>query len=131
MSDRRRGSDSESGYFAEWFRRTVENHNMSGGDVARALGVSDGTVSRWSTGKVIPSFEACIAIGQLFHVNGLAVAVTAGRIGSEMVGGQSRLPLPAVHAPRERIVEHLIKTPGLTQDDKESLMEWYDRRYPE
>ncbi|MGW6255397.1 helix-turn-helix domain-containing protein [Streptomyces sp. NPDC055085] len=117
-------------YFAEWFRRTLDNFGMSGGEVARSLNVSDGTVSRWNTGKSSPSVNACIQLGHLFNVNGLALAVTAGTI-TEDIAGVGKLPLPANKVARERVHEHFRKTPGLTDEDKRMLMEWYNRRFPD
>jgi len=55
--------------FATNLRRLLHFEHRSGKDGAKALGVTNATISRWLTGKRYPSAQALIAIERLYGVS--------------------------------------------------------------
>jgi transcriptional regulator with XRE-family HTH domain len=113
-------------YFAEWLTRTLSERGISGGEVARALDVNDSAVSRWRNGKATPGLESVMALADYLGVNPVALAVTAGLMKTRQVK-VARLPLPDDTKSRAMVREQIMNIRGLTTQEKDALMETYDR----
>jgi len=103
----------------------MSNQHMSGRDVAVKVGVHDSAVSRWRRGLGAPNMEAMAALANMFNVEPLSLAVLAGLV-SEKVAGVPPAPMPEPVAQREEVRARLLDMPGLTMDERQSLLERYD-----
>lgn len=122
-----RQKNHDRAYFAEWLNRTLANKDITGGDVKRALEVSDAAVSKWRNGHGRPSLETTMKLASFLEVNGLRLAVTVGHM-TPVEAGVERLPLPADTSRRAAVEEQIRKITGLTEADKEALLKTLDRR---
>lgn len=122
---RKKNFDRE--YFAEWLNRTIANRDMSGGDVARAIEVSEASVSKWRNGHGRPALDTTMKLASLLEVNGLRLAVTTGHM-TPVEAGVERLPLPADTTRRAAVEEQIRRITGLTEADKEALLKTLDGR---
>lgn len=114
-------------YFAEWLTRTLANRGFSGGEVARAIGVNGAAVSRWRNGKGTPGIGSCVRLASFLGVDPIRLAVTAGLMSAEDVRYEP-LPLPEQTAKREQVREQIMKITGLTDGEKTSLLDAWERR---
>lgn len=113
-------------YFAEWLSRTLSEREISGGEVARALGVNDSAVSRWRNGKILPSLEALMELADFLDVSPLRLAVTAGRI-KEKQAGVPRLELPEDTKKRNLVRGQIMGIRGLTTEERQVLIDAYEQ----
>lgn len=113
-------------YFATWLDRTLTERGIAGGEVARALGVNDSAVSRWRNGKAVPGLESVTKLAEFLEVNPVGLVVTAGLMKPE-VAGVEPLPLPDDTKTRSMVKSQIMAIRGLTTEEKESLMEAYDK----
>lgn len=113
-------------YFAEWLSRTLAERDIAGGEVARALGVNDSAISRWKNGKASPGLDSVMKLAEFLEVNPVALAVTAGLMKSDQVGVE-KLPLPEDTRARERIRDQIMSIRGLTTEEKQVLMDTYEK----
>lgn len=116
----------QSNYFAEWLDRTLTEQGVSGSSVARAVGVSDGVVSRWRNGKGKISLENARKLAGFFEVDALRMVVTAGLLASEEVGVEP-LPIPQDTRTRQLVKDQIMNIRLLGKEDKRILIEAYDR----
>lgn len=114
-------------YFASWLDRTLTEQEISGSDVARAVSVSDGVVSRWRNGKGRISLDNARKLASFLEVDPLRLIVTAGLMHAEEVGAE-RLPIPKDTRTRELVLEQIMNIRYLTKEDKKNLIEAYDKR---
>lgn len=114
-------------YFASWLDRTLTEQEISGSDVARAVSVSDGVVSRWRNGKGRISLDNARKLASFLEVDPLCLIVTAGLMHAEEVGAE-RLPIPKDTRTRELVLEQIMNIRYLTKEDKKNLIEAYDKR---
>jgi transcriptional regulator with XRE-family HTH domain len=64
---------------ATWIKRMREQRGMTAAELARALGVPSGTVSRWETGERVPSASMCVRLARVFGTDPHEVLRLAGR----------------------------------------------------
>jgi len=102
------------------------NHHLTGKDVAAKIKAHDSQVSRWRSGKGRPNMEAVTALADLFGVDRLRLAARAGLV-SEDVAGVPPADMPEPIAQREEVRQRLMDLPGLTDLERFSLLETYDR----
>lgn len=114
-------------YFASWLDRTLTEQEISGSDVARAVSVSDGVVSRWRNGKGRISLDNARKLASFLEVDPLRLIVTAGLMHAEEVGAEP-LPIPKDTRTRELVLEQIMNIRYLTKEDKKNLIEAYDKR---
>jgi len=114
-------------YFSEWFRRTLANRSLSGGEVARAVGVNESAVSRWRNGKGTPGMESAMQLAHFLDVNPIRLAVTVGLL-SKTDTGFERLPLPEDTARREKVRAQINRMSDLTAEEKQILIECWEQR---
>lgn len=129
MASRKNETRKPNQYFALWLDRTLTEREISGGELARAVGKSGGTVSRWRNGKLAVGLESVLKIAAFLDVDHIALLVTAGLMESEEARGAERLPLPEPTATVSRAREHIMRTPGLSNEDREALMRVINERY--
>lgn len=118
----RRRSTPDFGY---WLDVTMANHGMSGRDLAATADVHDSAVSRWRAGKGVPNMEAIAKLGEIFNVEPLRLAVTAGLVSQE-VAGVEPVPMPEPTAARKEVRSRLRAMPGLSRAEVVALLERYD-----
>ncbi len=111
--------------FDRWLDITMSNMHLSGREVAAQIGVHDSAVSRWRSGKGVPSMEALTALAGVFDVHPLRLAVRAGLV-SEKVAGMPPVDMPEPIAQREEVRESISAIPGLTDVERQALLERYD-----
>lgn len=111
--------------FDRWLDITMSNSHLSGRDVAAQLGVHDSAVSRWRSGKGVPSMEAVAALADMFSVEPLRLAVRAGLV-SAKVAGVEPADMPEPTAQREEVRKSIMGIPGLTDLERQGLIEKYD-----
>lgn len=116
-------------YFAEWLTRTLMERGIAGGDVAKALDVTDSAISRWKNGKVRPELEKTMRLAAFLSVDPIRLAVTAGHMDANVVNVKP-YPLPEVKRDlvRERLVKGLKDIQGLGADDVEKILATFDER---
>ncbi|MGW0682846.1 helix-turn-helix domain-containing protein [Streptomyces sp. NPDC002754] len=114
-------------YLAEWLNRKMANDDISGGDLSRALGVSEAAVSKWRNGKGRPSLETTMRLASFLGVNGLRLSVTAGHM-TPVEAGVEALPLPVETGRQAAVEAQIMRITGLTDADKEALLNTLDRR---
>ncbi len=54
--------------FVKWFRSELERRGMSQEEAARAFGVPLSSVSRWATGRTLPSYAHLVRIKKVWGV---------------------------------------------------------------
>ena len=111
--------------FAEWLDVNMANRHMSGRDVAEIVGVHDSAVSRWRSGKGTPTMEYLTGLAELFGVDPLRLAVRAGLV-SQQVAGVEPVDMPQPVAQREEVRKSIKGIPGLTDSERQALLETYD-----
>lgn len=111
--------------FARWLDVNMSNHHMTGRDIAERIGVHDSAVSRWRSGKGVPTMEYLTALAELFAVDPLRLAVRAGLV-SVKIAGVEPVDLPEPTAQREEVRKSIESIPGLTQSERQALIERYD-----
>lgn len=94
--------------------------------MARALGVNDSAISRWRNAKASPGLDSVMKLAHFLRVEPVALAVTAGLMKTEQVGVE-RLPLPEDTKRKPYIVEQISSIKGLTNEEREALIEAYER----
>lgn len=119
----RRSRDRE--YFADWLTRTLAERNVSGGEVARALGVNDSAISRWKNGKASPGLESVMSLADFLDVDPFRLQVTAGLVKER--DGMEKLPLPEDTRTRPFVLEQIMGIKGLTRDERTALIHAYER----
>lgn len=115
-------------YFARWLDLTMENRGVSGMSLSKKLRVTDAAVSRWRNGAGRPALDTTIKLAKILGVDPLRLAVTAGHMEAEAVGLE-RLPLPEPTERRARVRRALSKIHGLTEDDRQALIDAWDERF--
>lgn len=114
--------------FSDWLKISMENVRLTGNEVAAKINVDGGTVSRWKNGKATPNMEAVASLADLFGVNALRLAVTAGLVTKE-VAGVEPLEMPENKAILRQAKEYVWKIPGLKTEDREAMMKVIQERY--
>lgn len=113
MRRNRKQTMGQREYFAEWLDRTLMNRDISGAEAARAVGVSEGAVSRWRNAKGSTiGLDSCMKLATFLKLGGMdpiRLCVTAGIMRSEDAGGADRLPLPDNTARQDRIRDQVTK----------------------
>lgn len=112
--------------FGRWLDITMGNRKMSGSELAQKLGVIDSTVSRWRRSQGVPTIENCMAIAEIFEVDPLRLAVTAGLLEARLVNAEP-LPIPEEVEDRDLARQHIMKIPGLTGESRRRLLETFDQ----
>lgn len=111
--------------FSRWLDVNMANHHMTGRDVAERIDVHDSAVSRWRSGKGSPTMEYLTALAELFEVEPLRLAVTAGLV-SQKIAGVEPVDMPQPTAQREEVRKSIASIPGLTNSERQALLEKYD-----
>lgn len=111
--------------FGYWLDVSMANAQLTGRDLAQQLGVHDSAVSRWRAGKGAPTMEGVAKLAEIFNVEPLRLAVTAGLVSSK-VAGVPPVDMPEPTAYREAVRERLRGLPGLTDREAQALLERYD-----
>jgi transcriptional regulator with XRE-family HTH domain len=112
-------------YFAEWLSRTMASRGITGGQVARAVGVNESAVSKWRAGLLAPSLESLEKLAEFLKVDFTRLAVTAGRLKAEAVKSTA-FPLPPDTAQRQDVRDQIARIRGLTDAERRRLLEAYD-----
>jgi DNA-binding XRE family transcriptional regulator len=73
---------------SEWINKSLQNRSWSQAELARRAHLSKATISDISSGKVEPSFEACVKIAKAFSVPALQVLRIAGLLPQTELGQQ-------------------------------------------
>lgn len=111
--------------FGRWLDLTMSNRSIKGRALARALKVNESAVSRWRAGKGVPSMDSCLRLGKFLDVEPIRLAATAGLIDGELAGVDP-LPLPEPTAYRKAVKEQILAIKGLTQRERQKLLDTYD-----
>lgn len=111
--------------FGHWLDLTMSNRGIKGRALARALKVNESAVSRWRAGKGVPSMDSCLRLGKYLDTEPIRLAVTAGLIDGELAGVEP-LPLPEPTAYRKAVKEQILAIKGLTQRERQKLLDTYD-----
>ncbi len=111
--------------FGYWLDVTLSNQGMTGRELAKLVGVHDSAVSRWRAGHGVPTMEGIAKVAELFNVEPLRLAVTAGLV-SAKVAGVSSVDMPEPKGRREEVRARLRSVPGLTPQEVQALLERYD-----
>jgi len=114
--------------FADWLDRTLTEQKISGGEVARAVGKSDGTVSKWRSGKAKPSLTSVRKLASFLEADPLRLMVTAGLM-TPAEAGVDPLPMPRETVRVARAKEQIMKNPYLSREDREALLKTLNERY--
>lgn len=117
-------------YFAEWLSRTLTERDISGGEVAKALGVNDSAVSRWKNGKASPGLDSVMELADFLDTDPIRLAVTAGLMKAKQVGVQ-RLELPPQKKMLGYVEEQIGKIRGLDEGTRNALIETARERFEE
>lgn len=120
MAGRKQGKE-----FGEWLDITMSNQRMMGRTLAEAVGVHDSAVSRWRAGNGAPSMEVLAKMAEVFRVDPLRLAVTAGQIPGN-VAGVDPLPMPTPTAQRESARLQIARIKGVTQATRRKLLAAYE-----
>lgn len=109
---------------------TMSNRDITGRQVAQELGVTDATVSRWRSGRVLPDPHS---VAQIAHVLGLDPqrAIVTAHPDFEDVLGVDPLPVPERKELGVRELEtRLREIEGLSTDSRRQIVDFY-RQYRE
>lgn len=123
-------TDGATDRFAQWLNLTMENRGVRATDLARRLKITDSAVSRWRSGAGVPSMDAVLRLGQILDVDPVRLAVTAGLMDGDMAR-IAPLPMPEATARRNRVKQQLGKIKGLTERERQHLLDAYDERTEE
>lgn len=115
-------------YFAEWLTKTLRERGITGGEVARALGVNDSAVSRWKNGKAAPGLDSVMRLADFLGVDPIDLAVTAGLMDEKAVG-RAQLPIPEAGGVSAMAEDWIMRIPGITESDRRSLVRTLAERY--
>lgn len=119
--------DRSSPDFGEWLDITLSNRGIQGRGLAERLGVNDATVSRWRSGKSVPSLEIVRAIAEVLELDAPRLALTAGVVPLELVGpGIEPYPMPEPTARRESVRRQIARIHGLSDEGRNKLLQTYD-----
>ncbi|MGW0939125.1 helix-turn-helix domain-containing protein [Streptomyces sp. NPDC002666] len=111
--------------FGRWLDLTMGNKDIKGRDLAKRLKVHDSAVSRWRSGQGVPTMDTTLKLAKLLRVDPLRLAVTAGLMDGNIVDVEP-LPTPEPTAQRAAVKRQLSKIRGLTEAERERLMDTYD-----
>jgi|SRR5882757_1829703 len=120
MASRRSGIQ-----FGEWLDITMSNRRMMGRTLAEAIGVHDSAVSRWRAGAGAPSMDVLARMAEVFDVDPLRLAVTAGQV-PQKIAGVSPLAPPEPTAQRESVRRQLSHLKGVTDSTRRKLLSAYE-----
>lgn len=115
----------QANQFGYWLDVSMANAKLTGRDLAEQLGVHDSAVSRWRAGKAVPTMDGIAKLAEVFRVEPLRLAVTAGLV-SRKVAAVEPVDIPEPTALRAEVRERLRALPGLTAVETQSLLERYD-----
>lgn len=115
-------------YFAEWLDRIMTERAISGGMIAKEVGVNDSAVSRWRNGKGSPGLDSIMKLAATLDVDPIRLAVTAGLMTDKEVG-VAQLPLPEPTKAVRKAKESIMKIPGITEEDRKILVRTLAERY--
>jgi transcriptional regulator with XRE-family HTH domain len=111
--------------FGRWLDLTMSNRDIKGRELSRKLKVHESAVSRWRAGNGVPSMDSCLRLGKFLNVEPIRLAVTAGLMDGELIGVEP-LPMPEATAQRTAIRAQLGRIRGLTNAERDTLMDAYD-----
>jgi transcriptional regulator with XRE-family HTH domain len=111
--------------FGQWLDLTMSNRGIKGRALAKTLKVHESAVSRWRAGNGVPSMDSCLRLGKYLDVEPIRLAATAGLIDGELAGVDP-LPLPEPTAYRKAVKEQILAIKGLTQRERQKLLDTYD-----
>lgn len=111
--------------FSAWLDLTISNMHLTNRDLAEKLNVSEGAVSRWKKGKVKPNFANITAMAEIFQVDPLRLAVTAGLSDD---GSIAPLPIPNATARQRAVREQILEIKHVTDAERQELIEYYEMR---
>lgn len=123
-------TDNATDRFARWLNLTMENRSLRATDLAKRLKITDSAVSRWRSGTGVPSMDAALRLGKILGVDPARLAVTAGLMDGD-IASIAPLPMPEPTARRERVKQQLLKIKGLTERERQHLLNAYDERMEE
>lgn len=112
--------------FGRWLDLTMSNRNISGRTLAKRMRVHDSAVSRWRSGKATPGMDTCMRLAKVLDVNPLQLAATAGLL-DPMMTSIELLPMPEPTAARRSVKAQLLGIKGLTDQERQFLMNTYDK----
>lgn len=113
--------------FGQWLNLTMENRGIRATSLAKKLKVTDSAVSRWRSGAGTPSMDAVMRLAKILGADPVRLAVTAGLMDAELANVEP-LPLPEPTARRKRVKAELWKIKGLTDRERQHLLDAYDEK---
>lgn len=111
--------------FGEWLDLTLSNMGITNREAAVKLEVSEAAVSRWKSGKTKPGFSNVQALANLFDVDPMRLAATAGLTKDESI---APLPMPQATARQERIRKQILNIKYATDEERQGLVEYFETR---
>lgn len=115
-------------YFARWLDGTLTERGIAGGEIAKAIDVNDSAVSRWRNGKGSPGLDSIMKLAKTLEVDPIRLAVTAGLMAKKEVG-VDQLPIPEPSRAIIKAKESIMKIPGITDEDRNTLVRTLAERY--
>lgn len=103
----------------------MDNKRIKGRELAERLGVHDSAVSRWRSGRNVPSMDVLTQLAQIFDVDPLRLAVTANLLDGGAVDIKP-LPIPRPTVQHENVRRQIESIKGLSLETKNALLEKYE-----
>jgi transcriptional regulator with XRE-family HTH domain len=116
----------DRGRFGHWLDVTMDNEGVQGKDLAAYTKVTSGAVSRWRNGQSIPSPDNLRDLATYLSKDPLRVMATAGVPGIAEAGIEP-YDIPPAQARREKARDELSKLKRLNREERQFLVEAYDR----
>lgn len=117
--------------FGQWLDLTLMNRGLSGREVARALKVTDGAVSKWRQGVSVPHMDTIVRLARYLDITPpLRLAVTAGLIDGALVELEP-LPSPEPTRHRQATRERIERIPFLSEAERQHMLDSYDNFWEE
>lgn len=95
----------------------MSNGQVTGRRLGELTEVNDASISRWKTGKLMPTISNLVAVARAFGVSPVRLLLTIGAITQEEAGGVDPLPLE----PLDPTYAAILKIPGLTDKGREKM----------
>jgi transcriptional regulator with XRE-family HTH domain len=110
--------------FGHWLDITMQNKQMTGGELARQMDVNESVVSRWRNGKSVPGLNNIFNLAKVFNVEPLRLAVTAGVLPEGTVKVKP-LPLPDPKPHLSHVYKQLEALRGVSVQQREAMFQAY------
>jgi transcriptional regulator with XRE-family HTH domain len=111
------GRKEQATAFGRWLNAMMRARQLTGSDLARAVGVNPSTVSRWRRGAT-PDPSVLPSLAKALDVDPLRLMVTTGFVSPENARVE---PLPMPPAP-DPLAEDIYAIRNLSRESKEGLL---------